>query len=168
MKKLIAVVVFSFAAMACGKKDSKDSKKPAAKPTPTDMAKGNGTDKMAAPTPGAPTPAAPTAPAAGGDIKDAADYEAKGTAVMKQMIDIFATDGKDCAKLAADVNKFMDANLGNFKAFDAFEKAHPDAEAALKTKEEALSKEFEAKAGPSIDACKDNKDLQAALAKMPE
>ena len=107
-------------------------------------------------------------PAMGGTITNAADYEAKANDMMDKMTALFVADGKDCDKLAADMSAFLDTNKDGFAATKTFETANPDAKKALDTKMEPRMKDFQAKAGPSLDACKDNKALQAAMSKMPQ
>jgi hypothetical protein len=151
---LIAACSVLLAFTACKKKDD------AAK---TDQGSGS------AATATKPTESKPaeTKPAGGGDITSAADYETRGNALMDKMIGIFAADGKDCDKLAADINKFLDDSKGDMDAVMAYEKAHPDDKKAMDKKNEAKTKEFMEKAGPAIEGCKDNKALQDAMAKMP-
>jgi hypothetical protein len=40
-------------------------------------------------------------------IGSAADYEARALALLDQLRAVFETDGKDCAKLAGDLETFM-------------------------------------------------------------
>ena len=113
-----------------------------------------------------PTPTA-TAPAAGGGaITSTDDYVAKGTAMLDKMTAIFAADGTDCDKLAADITKFMADNKGTMDAAKEWEKAHPDDKKAMDKKAEPQEKAFMDKAGPAIDKCKGNKALEEALKGM--
>jgi hypothetical protein len=105
----------------------------------------------------------------GGDatINSAADYESKAMGFMDKFIGVFTADGTDCGKLAKDITKLMDDNKALMDNAKAWEKAHPDDKKALDTKMEAKFKDFMDKAGPAMTACKDDKDLQAAMSKMP-
>jgi hypothetical protein len=153
---VLALAVLAFAP-ACKKKDdaAKTDDKAAAG---GDMKKD---DKMAKPAEGAP-------PAAGGGaINSDADYEATSNELMEKMTKIFTDDNKDCAKLATDVNKFIDDNKAKFDAAGAYDKAHPDEKKAYDTKAKAKIDAFTAAATPAMDACKDNKELSAAMAKLP-
>ncbi|MDB4952448.1 MAG: hypothetical protein JWO36_17 [Myxococcales bacterium] len=113
-------------------------------------------------------PAEPAPAAAGVTIANIADYEAKSGELMDKLTAIFVADGTNCDKLAGDVNKFVDDNKPSIDATAAYEKAHPDDKKAVTEKEKVKTKEFESKAGPSIDACKDNKAFQTAISKLPE
>ena len=151
---LIAACAVLLSFTACKKKDD------------TTAASGSGSAATTATKPTESKPAE-TKPAGGGDIANASDYETRGNALMDKMINIFATDGKDCDKIAADMNKFMDENKGEIDSIMAYEKAHPDDKKAMDKKNEAKTKDFMEKAGPAMESCKDNKALQDAMAKMP-
>ena len=151
MLKTLVVALCSFALVtACGKKDEAKSADP--KPAESKPGEAKAGDK----------------PAAGAGFATAQEYEAKAMGLMDKAIAIFAGAGKDCDKLATDLNKFMDDNKAAFESATAFEKANPAAKAALDKKSEAKQKEFQDKGGPAIEACKDNKSLKAALEKMPD
>ena len=172
---LIAACSALLFASACKKNDAAKpadkaattAAKPAeTKPATPDQAKPADTTAPAA-APAA--PAAPAAaPAAAGPVTSADDYQTRGTALLDKMTAIFAADGKDCAKIAADVSKYVDDNKGEIDAVTAYEKAHPADKKAWDQKNKAKTDDFMAKAGPSMEACKDNKALQDAMAKLPE
>ena len=143
MLKLLFACSLVVAAGACKKKD--------------DAGQGSG----AAPV------AAVAKPAGAADtISNNDEYQSKATAAFDKMVGLFTGDGKDCDKLAADLSKFADDNVGLFAAAKTYEKAHPDDKKALDTKMEAKQKDFMEKAGPAMDACKDHKGLAAAMDKL--
>jgi len=122
------------------------------------------TDNAPAPAP-APPPAA--APSSGGAIANAAEYQLKSNDLMTQLTSVFVNDGKDCDKLAADVDKWVSDNKAELEAIDAYEKAHPDDKKAFDEKSKDRQKAFEDAASPALDACKSNKALTDALSKVP-
>lgn len=160
-RTLIALCSILLVASACKKKE--EEAKPAEPTAETKPAEA----KPAEPAP-APAPAPAEAKAGGATFANAAEYEAKANELMDKMTAMFVADGKDCAKLATDLSKLVDDNKSSFDAASVFEKANPDAKKALDKKMEARSKDFQAKAGPAIEACKDNKALQDAMAKVPD
>ena len=167
---LIAACSALLFASACKKNDAaKPADKTAttaAKPAETKPGTPDQAKPAEATTPAA-APAA-TAPAAAGPVTSADDYQTRGTALLDKMTAIFAADGKDCAKIAADVSKYVDDNKAEIDAVTAYEKAHPADKKAWDEKNKAKTDDFMAKAGPAMDACKDNKALQDAMAKLPE
>jgi len=158
---MIAVCSFGLLAGACKKKD--DAKKtdtpaaatdPAAKPA-------DGTkpaDPTAKPADPAAKPADPAAPAAGAD--DAQKY----VDLMTNLGKVFAADGKDCAKLATDVKKYVADNKATFEAMKKRDEAQtPEQKKAEDEKYKPQMDQFMKDIGPSAEACKDNKDLDAAM-----
>jgi hypothetical protein len=99
-------------------------------------------------------------------IKDDKDYEARDTAAMDKMLAVFAAAGKDCKKLAKDLNAYFDENAGLQKEIATYEKAHPAARKALGKKMKAREKEMMAKMKPALEACGEDKDFLAAMERM--
>jgi hypothetical protein len=106
--------------------------------------------------------------AASGPIANTADYEARGNALFDKMISIFQADGKECDKLAADLNKFMDDSKSDMEAMTTYDKAHPADKEAFNKKIEARADDLMKALAPAMEACKDNKALADAMAKMPK
>ena len=100
-------------------------------------------------------------------IANAAEYEAKANEFADKLFAVFAAAGTNCDKLAVDLGKLLDETKPTFDAAKVFETAHPDAKVALDKKMEGRMTEFQAKAGPALDACKGNKALADVLSKMP-
>ena len=109
--------------------------------------------------------AAPTA--AEQTIVNASQYETLGTDITNKLLALFAANGKDCDKLAADLTKFGEDNRKLFEALKAFEKANPEAEKAFDAKMESREKEFEEKIGPAFDACQNHEGMKKAMQNMP-
>jgi polyisoprenoid-binding protein YceI len=104
----------------------------------------------------------PSEPAGGGVIASSADYESKAMAAMDKMTAIFAAGGTDCDKVAADMIRFVDENKALFRSAKAWEKDHADEKKLFDTKVKARREDFMAKAGPTMQACKDHKGFQDA------
>lgn len=135
-----------------------------------------------APTPAHPpvttatAPAAATAEASSGDdaappdlaITTAAAYEARATALTDQLLGMFAADGTDCDKLAADLTSFVKQNRRLFARLKAFEQEHPEAEQAFDDKMQAREQEIDSKLAPTLEACKNHEALAAAIDKLPK
>lgn len=116
-------------------------------------------------------PAEGTMPAEGtppeNNIASDTDYETHATDLTNKLLAIFAADGKDCDKLAADLTKFGDDNRKLFESLKAYEQAHPDAEKKFDEKMKPREKEMEEKIGPSFEACKDHEGMKKAMQNMP-
>jgi hypothetical protein len=168
MKKMHLLVAVCAAVLFVAGCKKTDQAKPADNGPAAPAAKT--TDQPAAPTPApAATPTAPTPSASGGGaIASTADYEAKGTDMMDKLTAIFTSDGKDCDKLASDVGKFIADHKADFDTVGAYEKAHPADKKAFDAKTKDKQKVFMDTAGPALEACKSNKALGDALAKMPD
>jgi hypothetical protein len=133
-------------------------KKEAAKPAEPGAAEKKADDKTA--------PAA--APAGDGPtVANAQQYEALGMDMTNKLLAIFAADGKDCDKLAADMTKFGEENRKTFEAIKNFEKANPDAEKAFDEKMKPREKEFEEKLSPAFDACQNHEGMKKAMQSLP-
>jgi hypothetical protein len=130
-----------------------------------------GTNKPVAPTsaPPATTPAPaapPPAPSAASTITSDEDYVAKATLTVDQVIAVFKASGTDCHKLAEALTKFAADNDALVKALNSYEKAHPEAERKFDEASKPKLAEFEGTAGPAITACKDDKAVGDAMAKL--
>jgi hypothetical protein len=105
---------------------------------------------------------------ASGEINNVSDYEARSVALLDKLSAVFVADGKDCDKLATDLNKFMDENKAAMQAEMAYGKAHPDDKQAVDKKVEAKANAFADKVlEPAMAACQSNKGVQEAMAKIP-
>jgi hypothetical protein len=154
MQKLTILLTLSATlAFAACKKEQKPAAGEAAKPAAGEAAK-----PVAGET--------PAAPAAGGAITSDADYEAKAMGAMDKMTAIFAADGKDCDKLAADMTKFGAENKALMVSSKAYEKEHPDAKKALDEKMKPKMEGMMGAMGPAMEACKDHKGLADAMTSM--
>lgn len=110
---------------------------------------------------------APAADTGAPKVADANQYETLGVDMTNKLLAIFAADGKDCDKLAADLTKFGEDNRKVFDSIKAFEKEHPDAEKAFNEKMKGREKEFEEKVGPAFEACQNHEGMKKAMQNMP-
>src|SRR5262245_51417630 len=133
-------------------------------------ATGGAATKPAEPTAGAaatpPATPPPAAPAGGATIASDDDYVAKALASMTKLTDIFKAAGTNCDKIADDVTKLVTDDQALLNALQAYEKAHPDAQKKFDEASKAKQTEFEAAAGPAMNACKDNKKVSDAMSKL--
>jgi hypothetical protein len=149
---LLFALTLSF--VACKKNENKTENKPATGET--------------APKAAGDTQAVAAATTTTVTIKDQADYEAKGTAFMDKLMGIFSAAGTNCDKAAADIQKYFNDEGGKatVAAIKEFEKANPDAEKAMEAKMEGRMKEFEAKLGPTMEACQEHEGLKSAMSHL--
>ncbi len=152
----IALLATVLAFTGCKKKDD-------ATVAPADKTATPATPNASAPA-AKPTEATPAAATGAVTIASDADYQAKGTAMLGTLINMFKTDGSDCDKIAADATALF--NDPNTTALMAYEKAHPDAKHALDASLKDRTKEFEAAAGPAMTSCKDNQKMKDAFSKF--
>jgi hypothetical protein len=125
---------------------------PAAKPA----------DPAAKPADPAPSAAAPV------DKGTNSELENKAVAMMQRMADMFAADGKDCEKLATDVKGFIAQNKEQLRQLLALEKKQSEAERkAFEARNQAAQQSMMEKMGPAMEACHDNKNLEAAMKEFP-
>ena len=163
LSKTLSVLFLASSLAFVGCKKKEDAAAPAA---------GSATkpaEPAAATTPPATPAAAPAAaPAAGatGSIASDEEYVAKASAAMDKMIEIFKAAGTNCDKLADDINKFATDNTDFMKSSKAYEKTHPDVQKKFDDSAKDKMKSFEEAAGPAMGACKDNKKVADAMAKM--
>ena len=139
----IALCSFALLAGACKKKEEAKKDDKAAETKPGEAPK---------PAEGAP----------GGD--DAQKY----VDLMVNFGKIFAADGKDCAKLATDVKKYAADNKASFEAMKKREDAMtPEQRKAEDEKYKPQMDQFMKDMQPAMEACKDNKDVEAAMKDVP-
>jgi hypothetical protein len=119
----------------------------------------------AATTPAA-TPPTPAAPAGGTTIASDDDYVAKALSSMDKLVEIFKAGGTDCDKIADDITKLTTEDHAQFTALQAYEKSHPGAQKKFDEAAKPKQAAFEASAGPTMNACKNNKKLNDAMAKL--
>lgn len=121
--------------------------------------------KQAEPTPAKPEPAKP-APAA--TVAGNSELENKGVAMMQRMADMFAADAKDCDKLAVDIKAFIVENKELLGQLTELERSQSDQEkAAFETRNKPVQDALMQKMGPTMQACGDNPQVQAAMKEFP-
>ena len=119
-------------------------------------------DKAAQPAEGA-KPAEGT-PAAGAPAGDAQKY----VDLMVNFGKIFASDAKDCAKLATDVKKYVADNKATFEEMKKrSDGMTPEARKAEDEKYKPQMEQFMKDTQAAMEACKDNKDVEAAMKEVP-
>jgi len=88
--------------------------------------------------------------------------------MMQKMGDIFAADAKDCEKLATDIRAFIAQNKELLAQLTAMEKKETDQEkAAFETRNKGVQEAVMQKMGPAMQACHDNKSVEAAMKEFP-
>jgi hypothetical protein len=165
----ILLLATSLGFVGCKKKEDASSAAPGSAATSSAAA-----TKPAEPAAAAPAPAAPAVPATpppaaatpAGAITSDDQYIATVTAGLDKVITLFKGAGTNCDKLADDLVKFAQDNGPQIKAYREYEKAHPEAQAKFNAAAQSKVTDFQASAGPAIDACKDNKKLADAMAKL--
>jgi len=96
------------------------------------------------------------------------ELENKAIAMMQQMADVFAADGKDCEKLATDIKAFIAKNKDLLAQLVAMEKKQSEPERrAFETRNRIAQESMMQKMTPAVDACHDNKSLEAAMKEFP-
>lgn len=103
-----------------------------------------------------------------GGINTAAEYEAKAFDLMDKITAVFAANGTNCDKLAANLERFVAQNKDALAATDQFEAANPSAEDDLEPKLQAKAKQFVQNMNVSMQACQNHEGVKAALAKLPD
>jgi len=113
-------------------------------------------------------PAAAAAAPAGAGNGTNTELQSKGIAMMLRMADIFAGDGTDCEKLATDMKGFIAQNRPLLGQLMAMEKSlsEPD-RAAFEARNKAAQDTMMQKMTPAMNACRDNKSLEAAMKEFP-
>jgi hypothetical protein len=154
----ILFLASSLAVVGCKKKEEAA---PAAAP-----AAGSAKPADTAATPAAPATPPPAAPSGNTTFASDDDYVAKSSAAMDKMTALFKGAGTDCDKLAADLSKFADENKGMMVASEEYTKTHPDAKKKFDDATKSKMTEFEAAANTAMGACKDNKKVNEAMAKL--
>jgi hypothetical protein len=164
MRAILVASLFLFC--AC-KKDDKKAAEPAGDKKPPEAQ--DAAPPADAPDIDAPPPIDAAVPdAAPVKFANAAEFEAKGTGLTNSILAVFKTAGKDCDKLAADLTKVLDDNLGLIEGIRAFEKENPKEAKAFDKKMKPRQKEFEATIGPAMEACQDHEGLQKAVQRLPD
>lgn len=156
----IALVSLTLAG-GCSKKDDKKAD-PAAKTDTTAPKPAEGTTPTPNPTEGmTPTPPPTTDTAQVSGAFDAG----KAEALRAEVTTIFEKSGTDCAKLATDLQAFVDENKDTLKQLDTAEKAMPEADKkAWDAKNKATQEAAVKKAEPAMKACGQDAKVQAAMA----
>jgi hypothetical protein len=96
------------------------------------------------------------------------ELENKGIAMMLKMADMFATDGKDCDKLATDIKDFIGKNKPLLSELTAMEKKEsPQQREAFAARTKAVEESVMQKMTPAMTACRDNKNVEAAMKEFP-
>jgi hypothetical protein len=131
---------------------------------PADPA-GKPADPAGKPADPAAKPADPAVPAGTGTNTE---LENKGIAMMQRMADMFATDAKDCDKLATNVKGFIAQNKELLGQLMAMEKKQTEQErTAFEARNKAVQGAMMEKMTPAMNACRDNKNLEAAMKEFP-
>jgi len=129
-------------------------------------------DPAAKPADPAATPATPADPAKPADTTTTAvtgnsELENKGIAMTQRMADLFASDAKDCEKMAADIRVFTAQNktlLDQLAEMEKHQTAQERDEFAKRNRS-TLQALF-TKVKPAITACANNKNVEAAMAAL--
>jgi hypothetical protein len=154
----IATLLAVMAVAAC-----KTSDKPAApKPAPTGAAAPAA--KPAAPTARADPPARPADPALAAVVDS--QLQTRSIAMMRRMADLFAADGKDCEKLAADLKTFIADNKSLLSQLDALTEEQKEAFPA-NVDVAAVQATIAEKMQGAMIACAENPSLRAAMQEFP-
>ncbi|MEO7733566.1 MAG: hypothetical protein ABIY55_21565 [Kofleriaceae bacterium] len=164
MFRMLKIALFSATVMvaACKKADPADTKP--AEATKVDPAK---------PADPAVKPADPVAKPADPAVKPAAtgqnsELETKGIAMMQQMGDLFASNVKDCDKLADGIKGFITQNKPLLAQLSALEKGQSDAEKkAFEARNVGTQEEVMKKMEPAMKACGENPKVLAAMKEFP-
>lgn len=94
--------------------------------------------------------------------------ETRGIAMMEKMADMFAADGKDCDKLAADIKGFIAQNKALLSELTTMEKQQsPQQREAFAARNKAVEQSVMQKMTPAMTACRDNKSVEAAMKEFP-
>lgn len=164
----IALFSATMLAAACKKSDKPATMAPEATTKAADSPRpADPTAKPADPAakPADPAPPAAPPPAATGTNSE---LENKGVAMMQQMADMFATDAKDCEKLATDVKGFIAQNKELLGQLMAMEKKQTEQErTAFEARNKAVQETMMQKMTPAMTTCRDNKSLEAAMKEFP-
>jgi hypothetical protein len=161
----IALFSVTMIAAACKKADKPATMAPEATTKAADPTKP--ADPTAKPADPAVKPAdpAPATPAATGTNSE---LENRAVAMMQQMADMFAADAKDCEKLATDVKGFLAKNKELLGQVMAMEKKQTEQErTAFEARNKAAQDSMMQKMTPAMNACRDNKSLEAAMKEFP-
>jgi hypothetical protein len=130
--------------------------KPADKPADPTAAAGSGST-MTKPDNAAPVPTGTNT-----------ELENKGIAMMLKMADMFAADGKDCDKLATDIKDFIGKNKPLLSELTAMEKKQsPQEREGFAARNKAIEQTVMQKMTPAMTACRDNKNVEAAMKEFP-
>ena len=119
------------------------------------------------PAPAKPAPAKP-APTAATSVPGNSELENKGVAMMQQMADMFAADAKDCDKLATDIKAFVVQHKELLGQLTELERSQSDQEkAAFEARNKQVQDQLSQKMDPTMAACGENPQVQAALKEFP-
>lgn len=96
------------------------------------------------------------------------ELETRGIALMQQIADLFAADGKDCEKLGADVKAFVAKHRPLLVELTTMEKAQSPAErTAFDARNHAVQEAVAEKMSPAMTACREHPSLIAAMKDFP-
>jgi len=111
-----------------------------------------------------PTNPAKSADPAASSATGNSELEAKGIAMTEKMADLFVADAKDCEKMATDIRKFTAENKALLDQLAEMEKHQTaqEREAFAKRNQPVLDALL-TKATPAMTACRDNKNVEAAM-----
>lgn len=101
-------------------------------------------------------------------IRDQADFIAKASRVVDELISVFVQGGKNCDVVAGGIVRFRDTNRTRFDALMRYSKSHPEAEKALQAAMQDRMNDFTSKLMPTMQACAGHKGLIDALQSLAE
>ena len=165
IRTLTMIAALTAGAAAChdrtADKVSADPVEKAAKPTGSDAPAGSGSAMAAAPE-GAGLPASSAKPRSVGTMTDA-DAE-RFYAFIEQMVAIAVANQDDCAKLAAGIAAFADANQALIKDASDMQQQHKEFPPAIKEK---MARKFKDELSPAMTRkCSNDKAVMAAFQKI--
>ena len=147
--------------LACACKEKQEAKPaPAPTPPPAPIVK-----KEEPPVNTEPTK--PVIKPAGG-INTNEEYVQKALDLTDGLIKVFEVSGRNCDKLANNIETFIETNKDALAATDQFEHVNPSAEDDLEPKLQSRAKLLIEKAGFALKACDKHAGFQAAMAKLPD
>jgi hypothetical protein len=88
--------------------------------------------------------------------------------MMQRMVDMFAADGTDCEKLAADLRSFVADNTGLLSQIEAMQQqASEDEREAFLTRMQAVQAAVATKMQGALAACAGSPGVLAAMKQFP-
>lgn len=101
-------------------------------------------------------------------VKDTADFVAKTTMAIDEIIGIFEQGGKDCDVVASGLRRVGAVNRTRFDTLQRYSEAHPEAQAAVNEGMKERMSQLTSKLMPTMTACLSHRGLKAALEELSE